>query len=182
MRKRRLPAEQVIGVVLGVAPFRDRPLKDVVSKLDHALPSDGSTVARSSIAQARKKLGSEAPRWLFELREEKWAHQSAHDHPWRGLDLRKAYVWYVERVCLLSLGWSLPLQGSVGLACDPVPTVRRDNPLRRRCSLISLANLSKANGETGCLEFMRSSRSSRDVIVLSSSGSSYPSGYRHQLI
>lgn len=87
MRKRRLPAEQVIWVVLGMALFRDRPLEDVVSKLDLALPSDGRTVARSSIAQARKKLGSEPLRWLFELCSEKWSRQGAHDHQWRGLSL-----------------------------------------------------------------------------------------------
>lgn len=56
--KAALPAEQVIWVVLGMALFRDRPLEDFVSKLDLALPSDGRTIARSSIAQARKKLGS----------------------------------------------------------------------------------------------------------------------------
>jgi hypothetical protein len=87
MRKRRLPAEQVIWVVLGMALFRDRPLEDVVTKLDLALPSDGRTVARSSIAQARKKLGSEALRWLFELCSEEWAHQSAHEHQWRGMSV-----------------------------------------------------------------------------------------------
>lgn len=87
MRRRRLPAEQVLWVVLGMALFRDRPLEDVVSKLDLALPSDGRTIARSSIAQARKKLGSEPLRWLFERCSEEWAHQSAHSHQWRGMSI-----------------------------------------------------------------------------------------------
>jgi hypothetical protein len=87
MRKRRLPAEQVVWVVLGMALFRDRPLEDFVSKLDLALPSDGRTIARSSIAQARKKLGSEPLRWLFGRCSEAWLQQSAHRHRWKGLSL-----------------------------------------------------------------------------------------------
>src|ERR1700710_618244 len=65
VRRRRLPAEQVIWVVLGRALFRDRPLEDVVSKLDLALPGP-CTVARSSVTQARTRVGSKPVAWLFE--------------------------------------------------------------------------------------------------------------------
>ena len=51
VRRRRLPAEQVIWVVLGMGLFRDRPVEDIVSKLDLALPGVG-TVARSSVSEA----------------------------------------------------------------------------------------------------------------------------------
>ena len=56
LRRRRLPAEQVIWLVLGMALLRDRPIAEVVSKLDLALPGkDGSpVVAPSSVAQARQ--------------------------------------------------------------------------------------------------------------------------------
>ena len=84
VRRRRLPAEHVIWVVLGMALFRDRPLEDVVSKLDLALPGAG-TVARSSIAQARARVGSEPVKWLFQRSASKWAHESAEAHMWRGL-------------------------------------------------------------------------------------------------
>jgi len=47
VRRRRLPAEHVIWVVLGMALFRDRPLEDVVSKLDLALPGAGLIGASS---------------------------------------------------------------------------------------------------------------------------------------
>jgi Insertion element 4 transposase N-terminal/Transposase DDE domain len=86
VRRRRLPSEQVIWVVLGMALFRDRPLEDVVSKLDLALPGSG-TVARSSVTQARDRVGSEPVRWLFERCGSKWAHDSAQAHLWRGLRL-----------------------------------------------------------------------------------------------
>jgi transposase IS4-like protein/DDE family transposase len=87
LRRRRLPADQVIWVVLGMGMFRDRPIEDVVSKLDLALPSTGSTVARSSVSQARDRVGSEPVRWLFERSASVWSARSAEAHEWRGLKL-----------------------------------------------------------------------------------------------
>lgn len=84
IRRRRLPSEQVIWLVLGMALFRDRPLEDVVSKLDLALPGAG-TVARSSVTQARERVGSKPIKWLFERCGSKWAHESANAQLWRGL-------------------------------------------------------------------------------------------------
>lgn len=86
MRRRRLPAEQVVWVVLGMAMFRDQPIEAVVSKLDLALPGVG-TAARSSIAQARARLGHEPMKWLFETSAAKWATDAAVNTSWRGLAL-----------------------------------------------------------------------------------------------
>src|SRR5690242_13218019 len=44
--------------------LRDRPIDDVVSKLDLALPASGGTTARSSVSQARDRLGA----WLSAVR------------------------------------------------------------------------------------------------------------------
>lgn len=87
VRRRRLPAEQVIWLVLGMALFRDRTVEDVVSKLDLALPGGGGTVAKSSVAQARERVGSEPVKWLFEHTAQTWATRSADAHQWRGLSL-----------------------------------------------------------------------------------------------
>jgi hypothetical protein len=87
VRKRRLPVETVVWVVLGIALFRDRSIEDVVSKLDLALPGGGGTIARSSISQARTRLGSEPMKWLFDRTATAWAHASADAHRWRGLAL-----------------------------------------------------------------------------------------------
>jgi hypothetical protein len=87
VRRRRLPAEQVIWVVLGMGMFRDRPIEDVVSKLDLALPGAGSSIARSSVSQARDRVGSEPIRWLFERSASVWSTRSAEAHEWRGLKL-----------------------------------------------------------------------------------------------
>lgn len=88
IRRRRLPAEQVIWLVIGMCLFRDQSMRDLVSMLDLALPgSRGIRVAPSSIVQARERLGDEPLRWLFERTAAAWAHASARKHGWRGLAL-----------------------------------------------------------------------------------------------
>ena len=87
VRRRRLPAEKVIWIVLGMGIFRDQTIEGVVSKLDLALPSTGRTIARSSVSQARDRLGSEPIRWLFERSASVWSTRSAEEHEWRGLKL-----------------------------------------------------------------------------------------------
>ena len=86
VRRRRLPAEHVVWIVLGMGLFRDRTIEDVVSKLDLALPG-GGTIAKSSVSQARDRLGSEPLKWLFNRCARTWATRSANSHRWRGLAL-----------------------------------------------------------------------------------------------
>jgi len=86
LRRRRLPAEQVIWLVLGMALFRDRSISEVVESLNLALPGQqGPTVAPSAVAQARARLGDEPMEWLFNTCARQWAHASAEQHRWRGL-------------------------------------------------------------------------------------------------
>lgn len=88
IRRRRLPAEQVIWLVLGMAIYRQRPIDGLVAHLDLSLGGTGSaSVAKSAIAQARARLGEEPLKWLFERCSKKWAHESARRHAWRGLAL-----------------------------------------------------------------------------------------------
>src|SRR5512138_427352 len=64
LRRRRLPAEQVIWLVLGMALHRNRPIDEVVAKLDLALPGPrGATPAPSAVVKARQRLGAEPMRW-----------------------------------------------------------------------------------------------------------------------
>jgi hypothetical protein len=88
LRRRRLPAEQVPWLVIGMALLRNRPITEVANKLDLALPSPlGPTVAPSALVQARDRLG-EAPRaWLFQRSADAWTHASADRDRWRGLAL-----------------------------------------------------------------------------------------------
>lgn len=87
IRRRRLPAEQVIWLVIGIALFRRRSIVEVAGKLDLALPGKNVSVAPSSVAQARVRLGEEPLSWLFARCADAWAHQSAAADRWRGLAL-----------------------------------------------------------------------------------------------
>lgn len=85
LRKRRLPAEQVIWLVLGMALQRDRSIADVVASLDLALPGKSPWLAPSASVQARARLGAEPLEWLFRRCSETWAHRAAREDSWRGL-------------------------------------------------------------------------------------------------
>jgi hypothetical protein len=88
VRRRRLPAEQVIWLVLGMALYRQLPIDDLVERLELVLPGTGKArVAKSAVAQARARLGDEPLKWLFERCSSKWGHDSARRHAWRGLAL-----------------------------------------------------------------------------------------------
>jgi hypothetical protein len=86
IRRRRLPAEQVVWLVLGMGIYRNKPITEIAAELDLALPGRrGPRAASSSVTQARERLGSDPIRWLFERSAEAWAHGSARRHAWRGL-------------------------------------------------------------------------------------------------
>lgn len=89
LRRRRLPAEQVIWLVIGMAMRRDRPIHEMASRLELVLPDrNGDTdVSSGTVVQARKKVGEEPVRWLFERTAHTWAHDRARDDEWRGLSL-----------------------------------------------------------------------------------------------
>lgn len=88
LRRRRLPAEQVIWLVLGMALYRDRAIVDVAATLDLALPgARGPTAAPSAVSQARTRLGPDPLAGLFARSAAVWAHASAAEDRWRGLAL-----------------------------------------------------------------------------------------------
>lgn len=87
VRKRRLPAEQVVWLVIGMAMFRKYPIHDLVGKLDLVLPGPTGAVAPSAVADARARLGADPVQQIFEMSARKWAHESARKAAWRGLAL-----------------------------------------------------------------------------------------------
>ena len=88
VRRRRLPAEQAIWLVIGMALLRQESIERVVMMLGLALPAArGDTAAKSGIAQARKRLGEEPLAYLFTTTADRWGTQSADRHRWRGLSL-----------------------------------------------------------------------------------------------
>jgi hypothetical protein len=87
VRRRRLPADQVVWLVLGMGLLRDDAIERVVDSLDLALPGPSGLIAKSAIAQARQRLGDEPLAYLFATTAAAWAAKSADRHRWRGLAL-----------------------------------------------------------------------------------------------
>ena len=88
LRRRRLPAEQVIWMVIGMGLIRNIPIEQVVDKLELALPDKkGTLVAKSAISKARQRVGEDPLAYLFATTAAEWATRSADAHRWRGLAL-----------------------------------------------------------------------------------------------
>lgn len=78
VRKRKLPAEQVLFAVVGMALFRNMSIPAVVHHLGLALPGkDGEvSLAPSAISEARERLGPEPLAWLLRACAERWWAES----------------------------------------------------------------------------------------------------------
>lgn len=88
LRRRRLPAEQVIWMVIGMGLIRNQSIEQVVDKLELALPDKkGTLVAKSAISKARRRLGEDPLAYLFAATAAEWATRSADANRWRGLAL-----------------------------------------------------------------------------------------------
>jgi hypothetical protein len=87
LRRRRLPADQVVWLVVGMALMRNESIQRVASFLNVALPAgtEARPVAPSALTQARQRLGDEPMEYLFNTSASHWAHRSAQAHPWRKL-------------------------------------------------------------------------------------------------
>src|SRR6266705_194861 len=66
VRRRKLPAEHVVWLVIGMGLFRDRSIAQVVHHLDLVVPTPTGTrqrVTNAAIVQARDQLAAAADRW-----------------------------------------------------------------------------------------------------------------------
>jgi hypothetical protein len=91
IRRRRLPAEQVVWLVIGMALYRNEPIENIVERLDLALPDKrGTLLAKSTIVQARQRLKDLALEYLFTVTAAEWSARSADQDRWRGFAL---YGW-----------------------------------------------------------------------------------------
>ena len=87
LRKRRLPMQQVIWLILGIALMRNHSIADVAARLDIALPGKRHVVAPSALSQARQRLGAEPLQWLFQATAKAWQQHQSDKRRWRGLAL-----------------------------------------------------------------------------------------------
>lgn len=90
LRRRKLPVENVVWLIVGMALFRNRPISEILGRLDLVLPGkmgERQDIAKGSISPARDRLGVEPLRSLFEATARRWAAESVKRYPWRGLTL-----------------------------------------------------------------------------------------------
>ncbi len=75
IRKRKLPAEQVVWLVIGLALFRNQPIWYVVQQLD-LVQGESNYCYPSATVQARQRLGQEPLAELFRTLSQSWLEES----------------------------------------------------------------------------------------------------------
>jgi hypothetical protein len=90
VRRRKLPAEHVVWIVIGMGLLRDRSIEEVVRHLGLVLPGVDPPTGRQSVTpgavvQARDRLGEPPLQGLFTRSAEAWAAAAAEKDRWRGL-------------------------------------------------------------------------------------------------
>ncbi|WP_420917735.1 IS4 family transposase [Pseudomonas syringae group genomosp. 7] len=89
IRRRRLPRDQVLWLVLGMALFRDEPVHEVARRLNicaQGLASD-QLLARSGVTEARKRLGADPVESLFRQTGKHWGNERYEADNWNGLQV-----------------------------------------------------------------------------------------------
>lgn len=89
VRRRRLPGDMVIWMVVSMAFFRNEPITDVVRRLSLSADGEAGTnlLARSAVTQARQRVGAAPVEWLFRQTAQAWGTESYDKTDWHGLQL-----------------------------------------------------------------------------------------------
>jgi hypothetical protein len=88
IRQRRLPAQQVVWLVIALALYRHKSVKEIVDSLDLAMPELADRcITSSATTQARQRLGAEPLHWLFERSAAQWISQDQEQFLFHGLSL-----------------------------------------------------------------------------------------------
>jgi len=89
IRRRRLPSDMVLWLVIGMALFRNEPVDEVARRLNicaHGLASD-ELLARSALSQARQRLGDKPIKCLFKQSAQVWGNERYPEDAWHGLQV-----------------------------------------------------------------------------------------------
>jgi hypothetical protein len=90
LKRRKLPAESVVWLVVGMGLFRDHSIADVVRRLDLVTRNKDGTkgkVVDGALPKARRRVGEEPLRKLFSTSAQHWSHAHASDDRWRELSV-----------------------------------------------------------------------------------------------
>jgi hypothetical protein len=86
VRRRRMPAEQVVWLVVAMGLYRGLSITECVKHLDLSLPGV-RPMARSSVSESRSRVKSDALSRLFGMTADRWGVDSAKKHAWCGLSV-----------------------------------------------------------------------------------------------
>lgn len=132
IRRRKLPAEQVIWLVIALGLFCNEAVAKVAEHLNIVFPdSKSSLLAPSALVQARERLGSQPLEWLFKRLSEHWCSKDESD--WKGLSLFgiDGVVWRTH---------DTPENREMFRQQVNVPGKTCGNPLIRAAALMSLGS------------------------------------------
>jgi hypothetical protein len=88
IRHRRLPAEQVVWLMIALALYRHKSIGEVLDDLGLALPdSQTPFVSKSAASQARQRVGPQPLKWLFDHSARHWSAQDRRAYVFKGLQL-----------------------------------------------------------------------------------------------
>jgi hypothetical protein len=88
IRHRRLPAEQVVWLMIALALYRHKSISEVLDDLGLALPDTQTPfVSKSAASQARQRVGAEPLKWLFDHSARHWSTQDRRAYIFKGLQL-----------------------------------------------------------------------------------------------
>jgi hypothetical protein len=95
-RRRKLPVDVALWIVIGIALFRDRSIHEVVMHLELVLKdaNGNRVVSAGAIPECRRRLGSEPVELLFRLTADSWSTPTDEER-WNGLS-----VWAIDGTCL----------------------------------------------------------------------------------
>lgn len=89
VRRRRLPSDLVLWLVVGMAFFRNEPISEVARRLN--ICADGLAndvlLADSALSQARQRLGKQPVEWLFKQCAGVWGRERYPRDQWQGLQV-----------------------------------------------------------------------------------------------
>lgn len=89
IRRRRLPSDMVLWLVVGMAFFRNEPIAEVARRLNICAEglADEKLLAKSALTEARKRLGKDAMSWLFKQCSHQWGVERYPQDSWNGLQV-----------------------------------------------------------------------------------------------
>jgi len=114
IRRRRLPPDMVLWLVIGMAFFRSEPIHEVARRLK--ISADGlaneDLLAKSALSHARQRLGQEPAEWLFKRCARAWGLERYPEDDWYGLQVFALTVRYcvhrILRSCASTSAQAIP--------------------------------------------------------------------------